>query len=105
MVNAGIASLYYRRNCPKVIVHGRRGCLNASDVSPTTGNDVNNAFSQPSSKEEITFPDTPMERSHVNEKLRGLYLPAFLGGSRDLVVQFCRSRFMIFYLMVLSSSI
>ena len=57
---------------------------------------MNNAFSQPSSKEDITIPDTPMERSHVNEKLRGLYLPAFLGGSRDLVVQFCRSRFMIF---------
>ena len=56
-------------------------------------------------KEDITFPDTPMERSHVNEKLRGLYLPAFLGGSRDLVVQFCRSRFMIFYLMVLASSV
>ena len=27
-------------------------------------------------------PDTLMERSHVNEKLRGLYLPGFLGGSR-----------------------
>lgn len=49
---------------------------------PIPGNDVNNAFSQPSSKEEITFPDTRMERSHVNGKLRGLYLPGFLGGSR-----------------------
>ena len=29
----------------------------------------------------MTFPDTPMERSHVKEKLRGLYLPGFLGGS------------------------
>ena len=43
---------------------------------------MNNAFSQPSLKEEITFPDTAMERSHGNEKLRGLYLPDFLGGSR-----------------------
>ena len=30
----------------------------------------------------MTCPNTPMERSHVNEKLRGLYLPGFLGGSR-----------------------
>ena len=30
----------------------------------------------------MTCPDTPMERSRVNEKLRRLYLPGFLGGSR-----------------------
>ena len=27
-------------------------------------------------------PGTPMEWSHVNEKLRGLYLPGFPAGSR-----------------------
>ena len=30
----------------------------------------------------MTCPDTLMERSHVNEKVRGLCLPGFLGGSR-----------------------
>ena len=45
------------------------------------GTDVNNAFSQQLPNQEITCPDTPMERSHVKEKLRGLYLPGFLGGS------------------------
>ena len=44
--------------------------------------DVSNALSQQSSKQEMTCPGTPMERSHVNEKLRGLYLPGFPAGSR-----------------------
>ena len=61
---------------------GQGGCLNASDVDPTSGTDVNNAFSQQLPNQEMTCPDTPMEWSHVNEKLRGLYLPGFLGGSR-----------------------
>ena len=43
---------------------------------------MNNAFSQQLLNQEMTCPDTPMERSHVNENLRGLYLPGFLGGSR-----------------------
>ena len=30
----------------------------------------------------MTCPGTPMERPHVNEKLRGLYLPGFPAGSR-----------------------
>ena len=63
------------------VAHGPGGCLNASDVGSTTGNDVNDAFSLPMSKQEMTCPDTPMEQSHVNEKLRGLYSPGFLGGS------------------------
>ena len=41
-----------------------------------------NALSQQSSKQEMTCPGTPMERSRVNEKLRGLYLPGFPAGSR-----------------------
>ena len=53
-----------------------------SDVGPTSGTDVNNAFSQQLPNQEMTSPETPMERSHVNEKLRGLYLPGFLGGFR-----------------------
>ena len=60
----------------------RGGRLNASDVGPKTGTDVSNALSQQSSKQEMTCPGTPMERSHVNEKLRGLYLPSFPAGSR-----------------------
>ena len=52
-----------------------------SDVGPKSGTDVNNAFSQQLPNQEMTCPDTSMEWSHVNEKLRGLYLPGFLGGS------------------------
>ena len=43
---------------------------------------MNNAVSQQLPDQEMTCPDTPMEWSHVNEKLRGLYFPGFLGGSR-----------------------
>ena len=89
---------HYLRNCPKykslevgnpgsgnasrVSPTGPGGRLNASDVGPKTGTDVSNALSQQSSKQEMTCPGTPMERSHVNEKLRGLYLPSFPAGSR-----------------------
>ena len=68
---------------PQGVAHGPGGCLNASDVGPTSGTDVNNAFSQQLPNQEMTCPDTPMERSHVNEKLRGLYCQAFL---EDLVL-------------------
>ena len=30
----------------------------------------------------MTSPDMPMERSQVNSKLQGLYLPGFIGGTR-----------------------
>ena len=69
-------------NASRVSPTGLGGRLNASDVGPKTGTDVSNALSQQSSKQEMTCPGTPMERSHVNEKLRGLYLPGFPAGSR-----------------------
>ena len=58
------------------------GCLSKSDVGPTVGHDVNNVTVQPLSKQNMACPDVPMERSQVSDKLRGLYLPGFIGGAR-----------------------
>ena len=42
---------------------------------------MNNAVQQPS-QQELTSSDVLMERSQVSNKLRGLYLPGFVGGTR-----------------------
>lgn len=42
---------------------------------------MNNAVQQPS-QQELTSSDVPMERSQVSNKLRGLYLPGFVRGTR-----------------------
>ena len=43
---------------------------------------MNNALPQSLSKQEMIRPDMPMDISHVNDNLRGLYLPGFIGGAR-----------------------
>ena len=62
------------------VAQGPGGCQNES-VGPTTEPDDNNALPQSSSKQEMTCPDMAMERPQVNNKLRGLYLPGFIGGT------------------------
>ena len=56
--------------------------MSECDVGPTVEHDVNNAIPQPLSKQDMACSDVPMERSQVSNKLRGLYLPGFIGGTR-----------------------
>ena len=53
-------------------------------LAPATRFDVNNALPQSLSKQEMICPYTPMDISQVNNNLRGLYLPGFIGGTRVL---------------------
>ena len=89
---------HYRRNCPtyksleqadlgtgnagRVSPKGQGGRLNESNVGATARPDVNNAFSQLSSKQEMTFPDMPRDRPQVKNNLRVLYVQDFIGGTR-----------------------
>ena len=54
--------------------------MSESDVGPTVGHDVNNVITQPLSKQGMACFDALMK----SNKLRGLYLPGFIGGARAM---------------------